>query len=304
MVGPACRVSADGNGRWQTVLSAIIPLPSAMTSSRANVLQVRGFVVLLALTTVLAQESPKPRNAIVFVADGLRHGVRQCHRHAGVLQSPDPGRVFRQQPFGLSDADDAEFGGYCDRPLSRRHRPVRQSDLHRLSAFRSRQFRPRARHDGARRRGSDRARQTSTITSAATICAKPRCSRSRGHTAATRPRSARPAPPRCRISSDVAAGSRRAARPDHDHHRRCGRRTRRRAVERADAPESPGLRPRRRRGLATGTTRRAERLEQQQWFADAATKAILPAFAKSPEPFLLVFWSGDPDERNTPRATA
>ena len=33
----------------------------------------------------------------------------------------------------------------------------------------------------------------------------------------------------------------------------------------------------------------------QQWFADAATKAILPAFAKSAEPFVLVYWSGDPD---------
>ena len=36
-------------------------------------------------------------------------------------------------------------------------------------------------------------------------------------------------------------------------------------------------------------------VEHQQWFADAMTKAILPAFAKSPEPFVLVFWSGDPD---------
>ena len=36
-------------------------------------------------------------------------------------------------------------------------------------------------------------------------------------------------------------------------------------------------------------------VEHQQWFADATTKAILPAFAKSPEPFVLVYWSGDPD---------
>ena len=39
----------------------------------------------------------------------------------------------------------------------------------------------------------------------------------------------------------------------------------------------------------------AANVEHQQWFADAATKAILPAFVKSPEPFVLVFWSGDPD---------
>ena len=42
-----------------------------------------------------------------------------------------------------------------------------------------------------------------------------------------------------------------------------------------------------------GTT--AANVEHQQWFADATTKAILPAFVKSPEPFMLVFWSGDPD---------
>ena len=42
-----------------------------------------------------------------------------------------------------------------------------------------------------------------------------------------------------------------------------------------------------------GTT--TANVAHQQWFADATTKAILPAFAKSPEPFMLVFWSGDPD---------
>ena len=39
----------------------------------------------------------------------------------------------------------------------------------------------------------------------------------------------------------------------------------------------------------------AANVEHQQWFADATTKAILPAFVKSSEPFVLVFWSGDPD---------
>ncbi len=34
---------------------------------------------------------------------------------------------------------------------------------------------------------------------------------------------------------------------------------------------------------------------QQQWFADATTKAVLPAFAKTNQPFALVFWSRDPD---------
>jgi arylsulfatase A-like enzyme len=34
---------------------------------------------------------------------------------------------------------------------------------------------------------------------------------------------------------------------------------------------------------------------QQKWFADAATKAVLPAFVHSGKPFVLVFWSRDPD---------
>jgi len=53
------------------------------------------------------------------------------------------------------------------------------------------------------------------------------------------------------------------------------------------------------RNQPTGTNEvpgtKTANVEHQQWFADAATKAILPAFAKSPDPFVLVFWSGDPD---------
>jgi arylsulfatase A-like enzyme len=34
---------------------------------------------------------------------------------------------------------------------------------------------------------------------------------------------------------------------------------------------------------------------QQKWFADAATKAVLPLFVRNGRPFVLVFWSRDPD---------
>ena len=62
----------------------------------------------------------------------------------------------------------------------------------------------------------------------------------------------------------------------------------------AGLPPAP---PPRTQSSGTNTTpgTRAPNVEHQQWFADAATKAILPAFARSPEPFVLVFWSGDPD---------
>jgi arylsulfatase A-like enzyme len=34
---------------------------------------------------------------------------------------------------------------------------------------------------------------------------------------------------------------------------------------------------------------------QQRWFVDVATKVVLPRFAKSGQPFALVYWSRDPD---------
>jgi arylsulfatase A-like enzyme len=39
----------------------------------------------------------------------------------------------------------------------------------------------------------------------------------------------------------------------------------------------------------------AANVGQQKWFADATTKVILPKFARSSRPFVLVFWSRDPD---------
>ena len=45
---------------------------------------------------------------------------------------------------------------------------------------------------------------------------------------------------------------------------------------------------------ATPGTRNAN-VGQQQWFADAVTNAILPTFKASGKPFVLVYWSRDPD---------
>ena len=62
----------------------------------------------------------------------------------------------------------------------------------------------------------------------------------------------------------------------------------------AGLPPAP---PERTQSAGTNTTpgAREANVQHQRWFADAATKAILPAFAKSAEPFVLVYWSGDPD---------
>lgn len=65
-------------------------------------------------------------------------------------------------------------------------------------------------------------------------------------------------------------------------------------LEAAGLPPAP---PARDQPTGTNTTpgTRNTNADQQRWFADVATKAILPAFAKSPEPFVLAYWSGDPD---------
>ena len=99
----------------------------------AFVLRVAG-----AAAVVVAQDAPKRRNAIVFVADGLRHGSVNRGRYAGALQSPHRRRVLRQQPRRVSNADDAECGGDCDGTLPGRHGAVRQPDLHRVSAVHDR----------------------------------------------------------------------------------------------------------------------------------------------------------------------
>ena len=42
-----------------------------------------------------------------------------------------------------------------------------------------------------------------------------------------------------------------------------------------------------------GTT--VANVEQQDYFADVATKVVLPMFKARSKPFVLVFWSRDPD---------
>jgi arylsulfatase A-like enzyme len=48
-------------------------------------------------------------------------------------------------------------------------------------------------------------------------------------------------------------------------------------------------------GDATAPGTSVANVEQQNWFVNAATKAVLPAFKASGKPFVMVFWSRDPD---------
>jgi hypothetical protein len=63
---------------------------------------------------------------------------------------------------------------------------------------------------------------------------------------------------------------------------------------RASAAGANTRRKRRGRKLHQAGTHSAN-VEQQNYFVDVVTKVILPAFAKDGRPFMLVFWSRDPD---------
>lgn len=48
-------------------------------------------------------------------------------------------------------------------------------------------------------------------------------------------------------------------------------------------------------GTCTSPGTRVSNEVQQQWFADVATKVVLPRFAAAGKPFFMVYWSRDPD---------
>lgn len=58
---------------------------------------------------------------------------------------------------------------------------------------------------------------------------------------------------------------------------------------RRTAAAMPGSATRPRRGTTEAN------VEQQKYFTDVATKVVLPMFKESNKPFVLVFWSRDPD---------
>lgn len=62
------------------------------------------------------------------------------------------------------------------------------------------------------------------------------------------------------------------------------------ALAKAGLDPSPPKRP-----ASSGAGLSTANVTQQKWFAEAATKAVLPAFERSGRPFVLVYWSRDPD---------
>ena len=89
-----------------------------------------------------------------------------------------------------------------------------------------------------------------------------------------------------------------------DRDRRCHRRHERRSAVRRDeagADQRPACRCRRRRAATTARRANAKtrhdvaNVAQQDYFADVATKVVLPMFKARNKPFVMVYWSRDPD---------
>ena len=264
---------------------------------------VRWFVLApMALAVVLAQDAqPKRRNVIIFVADGLRHGSVNPTDTPALYRVRTEGvyfanshAVFPTQTMPNASAiatghypgDTGQFANqifigyplYTSGTLGQRpgtmapdvEDPIVLADLNRQ--FGGNYLREASLVAYARSYGYNTATLGKTGPAAAQDLSEAAAVRGRMRDPVT-------------IVLEGATGTPRAVPL---------------SPETAALLEAAGLTPApppRDQSPGTNTTpgTRAANLEHQQWFADAATKAILPAFAKSPEPFVLVYWSGDPD---------
>ena len=268
-----------------------------------RVRQVRAFVLIVGAATVItAQDAqPKRRNAIIFVADGLRHGSVNPTDTPALYRVRTEGvyftnshAVFPTQTMPNASAiatghypgDTGQFANqifigyplYTSGMLGERpgtmvpdvEDPIVLADINRQ--FGGNYLREASLLAYARSYGYNTAALGKT---------GPAVAQDLSEAAAVRGRMREPVT----IVLEGATGTPRAV-PLSPH-----------TVALLKAAGLPPAPPPRDQSSGTNTIpgTRAANVEHQQWFADAATKAILPAFAKSPEPFVLVYWSGDPD---------
>ena len=260
-------------------------------------------LVPIALAVVLAQDAPKRRNAIIFVADGLRHGSVNPIDTPALYRVRTEGVYFANSHAVFPSQTMPNAAAIATGHYPGRYGAVLQPDFHRPSGVRDRSAGPAARHCVHRMSKIHSCSRTSTSDSAATTSAKRRCWRTRVRTVTTRRRSERPVLLPRRICRRPRRSGDGCANPIDDHSRgRDGHRSRgipltAETIALLKAAGLPPAPPPRDQPAGTNTTpgMRTANVAHQQWFADAATTAILPAFAKSAEPFMLVFWSGDPD---------
>ena len=258
-------------------------------------------LVVSAVVAVIGQGAPKRRNAIVFVADGLRHGS---------VNHIDTPALYRIRTEGVYFANSHAVFPTQTMPnaaaIATGHYPGDTGQFANQILIRSPLFLggalgqppgtmvpdvedPLVLADINRQFGGNYIREASLVAFARSygyntaVLGKtgPAASQDLSEAAAVRGRMREPVT----IILEGATGTSRAVPLSADT---------RALLKAAGLPPAP---PPRNQSAGTNTVpgTRAANIEHQQWFADATTKAILPAFAKSAEPFVLVYWSGDPD---------
>ncbi len=263
---------------------------------------VRAFVLIVGAATVItAQDAPKRRNAIIFVADGLRHGSVNPTDTPALYRVRTEGvyfanshAVFPTQTMPNASAiatghypgDTGQFANqifvgyplFTSGTLGQRpgsvapdvEDPFVLADIN--QQFGGNYLREASLLAYARSYGYNTAVMGKTGPAAAQDLSETMAVRGAMRVPLT-------------IILDGATGSARSVPLSADTLA---------LLKAAGLPPAP---PPRTQSAGTNTVpgTRAANVEHQQWFADAATKAILPAFAKSAEPFVFVYWSGDPD---------
>ena len=258
-------------------------------------------LVPIALAVVLAQDAPKRRNAIIFVADGLRHGSVNPIDTPALYRVRTEGvyfanshSVFPSQTMpnaaaiatGHYPGDTGQFSNqiFIGRPVFATGALGQQPGTVAPDVED-----PFVLADINQRFGGNYIREASLLAyarsygynTAALGKTGPATAQDLSEASAQRGRMRNPTT----IILEGATGTDRAIPLTADTIE---------LLKRAGLPLAP---PPRDQPAGTNTTPgvRTANVAHQQWFADAATTAILPAFARSAEPFILVFWSGDPD---------
>ncbi len=117
-----------------------------MTVKKPSVWLVSLAVVAVASLSHITSAVQPRRNVIVFVADALRHGSVTEQDTPALWARAERGRPLREQPLPVPDVHDGQRLGDRDRTPPRRHRRLQQRDLGGLRDVRHGQLRAVARH--------------------------------------------------------------------------------------------------------------------------------------------------------------
>ena len=265
---------------------------------RAKTVQIVGWAAALALWSLDAQAAthkarPRPHNVIIFVADGLRSGIVTPQTAPALAALRDQGVDFHNShalyptvttanaaaiATGHYLGDTGDYGntlyvGPARLPAPANTTMARMEDNGFLALLNDRHGGSYLNEESllaaARRQGFS----TAAIGKLGPIAIQDVTELSGAGTIVIDDFTGRPAPDGIAVAPDVIAAMR-------------------------EAGLSPTAVPRGENGKLGDVKTpgpRVANIDQIGWFADVATKVVLPRFKKAGRPFALVFWSRDPD---------